>query len=229
MFKHKFQHIVLPILLLVLLLILTLGSYATHRYDDQLNQALTMKLEETQHTLERYELQLHSSLVSLTKEDLAEDLKKYLHLSTRAREQILVAILEAAEEFQVSPIILYGILQTESSLQSWVKHNETTIVKNNVSIKVRAIGLGGIIWEWHGEDLVANGIAETKADLYDPVVNIRGTAYIFSMMKGMPMKSGAKSARESALLRYFGGNYQAYVTRVYNNIGTIAVQKQLKD
>jgi soluble lytic murein transglycosylase-like protein len=190
---------------------------------------ITQELVETKELVEKYELQLHSSLVSLTKEDLAEDLKKYPHLSTRAREQILVAILEAAEEFQVSPIVLYGILQTESSFQSWVKHNETTILKNNVSIKVRAIGLGGILWEWHGEDLKANGIAETKADLYDPVVNIRGTAYIFSRMKDMPMKNGAKSARESALLRYFGGNYQDYITRVYNNIGTIAVQKQLKD
>ena len=176
-----------------------------------------------------YKLQLHESLVILTIDDLREDLNKYSYISKRVKDDILDAIVDSAEEFNVSPIILYGILQTESSMRPWIRHSEVAIIKDKASVKVRAIGLGGIVWEWWGDDLRANGIAEVRSDLYDPAVNIRAVAYIFSLMKEMPLKGTAKNARESALLRYFGGNYPSYITKVYNNIGQIVIQKELKD
>jgi soluble lytic murein transglycosylase-like protein len=176
-----------------------------------------------------YKLQLHESLVILTIDDLREDLNKYSYISSRVKDDILDAIVDSAEEFNVSPIILYGILQTESSMRPWIRHSEVAIVKDKASVKVRAIGLGGIVWEWWGDDLRANGIAEVKSDLYDPAVNVRAVAYIFSLMKEMPLKGTAKNARESALLRYFGGNYPSYITKVYTNIGQIVINKELKD
>jgi hypothetical protein len=177
----------------------------------------------------RYKLQLRESLVTLTEDDLRNDLDKYSYISKRVKEDILEAIVDSAEEFGVSPIILYGILQTESSMRPWIQHSEVTIIKDKVSIKVRAIGLGGIVWEWWGNDLISAGIAEVKSDLYDPAVNVRAVAYIFSLMKEMPLKGTAKNARESALLRYFGGNYPSYITKVYTNIGQIVIKKELKD
>jgi soluble lytic murein transglycosylase-like protein len=190
---------------------------------------LQEQLVATTQEAQRYKLQLDESLVILTEEDLREDLNKYSYISNRVKENILDAIVDSAEEFNVSPIILYGILQTESSMRPWIRHSEVAIVKDKASVKVRAIGLGGIVWEWWGDDLRANGIAEVKSDLYDPEVNVKAVAYIFSLMKEMPLKGTAKNARESALLRYFGGNYPSYITKVYTHIGKIVIQKELKD
>jgi hypothetical protein len=186
-------------------------------------------LIETKEEVLSYKLQLDESLVVLTIDDLREDLNKYPHISSRVKDDILNSIVDSAEEFGVSPIILYGILQTESSMRPWIQHSEVTITKNKARIKVRAIGLGGIVWEWWGDSLIDNNIAEVKSDLYDPAVNVRAVAYIFSLMKEMPIKSTAKNARESALLRYFGGNYPSYITKVYTNIGSIVINKELKD
>ena len=213
---------------IILAVILGVGIYS-YAYLIGEEKELKGQLVATTQEAQRYKLQLDKSLVILTVDDLREDLNKYSYISNRVKENILNAIVEASKEFDVSPIILYGILQTESSMRPWIRHQEIAIIKDKASVRVRAIGLGGIVWEWWGDDLIANGIAEVRSDLYDPAVNVRAVAYIFSLMKEMPLKGTAKNARESALLRYFGGNYPSYVAKVYTNIGTIVIKKELKD
>ena len=78
----------------------------------------------------------------------------------------------------------------------------------------------GITWENHKTALINAGIAETRGDLFDPITNIKAGAFIYNYMYGLEMHKSAKYKDESALLRYFGGNYPAYVQRIDSKIAT---------
>ena len=153
-------------------------------------------------------------ILKLTKQSIALDLDTFKHLSTREKSVIYSAIIEASKRYEINPLVIYSILYSESTFRSYLKHDDITLTINNKKIKTNAIGLGGIVWEWWGEDLVAEGIAETKDDLFDPRTNIFATAYVYKVMYSREKLKSAESQGESALMRYFGGEYKWYAAKI---------------
>lgn len=153
-------------------------------------------------------------ILKLTKQSIALDLDTFKHLSTREKTVIYSAIIEASKRYEINPLVIYSILYSESTFRSYLKHTDITLTIDNKKIKTNAIGLGGIVWEWWGEDLVAEGIAETKDDLFDPRTNIFATAYIYKVMYSREKLKSAESQGESALMRYFGGEYKWYAAKI---------------
>ena len=62
--------------------------------------------------------------------------------------------------------------------------------------------------------MIAEGIAETKDDLFDPKTNIYATAYVYKVMYSREKLKSAESQGESALMRYFGGEYKWYAAKI---------------
>lgn len=153
-------------------------------------------------------------ILKLTKQSIALDLDTFKHLSTREKTVIYSAIIEASKRYEINPLVIYSILYSESTFRSYLKHADITLTIDNKKIKTNAIGLGGIVWEWWGEDLVAEGIAETKDDLFDPRTNIFATAYVYKVMYSREKLKSAESQGESALMRYFGGEYKWYAAKI---------------
>lgn len=174
---------------------------------------LKSKLEKTKEQLE--EARNNLSFVSITKDDFMKDLKhNYPETSLRTKKKILNAIMDESSNYDINPLILYSVFFVESSFRPWIEHTPTNIIINKKTTKIRAVGLGGVVWEWWGDKLKSAGIAETRGDLFDPETNVRATAFIYNEMYKMPIHKSAKNKDESALLRYFGGDYPIYLQRI---------------
>ena len=169
------------------------------------------------------------SIVYVGKEDLLNDLMThYPDVSTKTKISILETILSESEKYNMNPLILYSIVYTESTFRHWLEHSEAIVDIGNKKTKIRAVGLMGITWENHKDFLQELQIAETRGDLFTPEVNIRAGAAILNKYMDMELKSGAKTKTESALLRYFGGNFPTYVNRINNKITEFTVKSYFK-
>lgn len=159
------------------------------------------------------------SFVAVYEDDLIEDMKRnYPNISIKTKAEIIKAILDESKRYDINPLILYSICHVESSFQHWIEHSSTTIEIEGKKRIVRAVGLGGIIWEWWGTQLKDAGIAEVRSDLFNPVTNIKATAYIYNEHYKMPKLKGADTHSESALLRHFGGNFPTYFQKIDTKI-----------
>jgi len=166
-------------------------------------------------------LQSNSSLVYISKEDLLQDLiQHYPDVSTKTKIAILETIISESERYNMNPLILYSVIFVESSFRHWLEHDTATIDINNKKLKIKAVGLMGVVWEWWGTKLSAAGIAETRGDLFDPITNIKAGAFVYNELYHQEMHKSARYKDESALLRYFGGDFISYVQRIDAKIST---------
>lgn len=199
--------------------IVTIADYQWSRERTQLENT-SKALKETSVRLQEIEKEYNivtssGSIVYVGKEDLLNDLMThYPDVSTKTKITILETIISEAEKYNMNPLILYSIVYTESTFRYWLEHDLTTIIKNGKPQKIRAVGLMGTVWEWWGDKLKDAGIAETRGDLFDPITNIKAGAFIYNEMYHMEMHKSARYKDESALLRYFGGDYISYVQRI---------------
>lgn len=162
------------------------------------------------------------SYVELYRVDLEEDLlKNYPDISIKNKNIILDTILSESEKYKINPLILYSVCYVESSFKYWIEHTPTLVLKDNKRVKIQAVGLTGVVWEWHKDLLISNNIAETRSDLFDPVTNIKAGAAIYNSLYLMEPHKASKNRDESALLRYFGGSYIEYVGRIDAKIATL--------
>lgn len=160
-------------------------------------------------------------IFQLSIEDLQKDLLNYKHLSKEHRREILISIQEASKKYSVNPIILYAMLHTESSFRWWITHGRS-------GQKDRAVGIAGVRYGIWGKSLMKAKIIETKSDLYTIDKGIHAMAWIYNHERQKPLKSDAKNADESAMLRYFGGNYKSYVEAINNKIAALFLQKMYR-
>jgi len=184
-----------------------------------------LKDESIQTNIQLNKLTSTLSMLSVTKETLRKDLKdNYPELSVKVKDKIVNAIMEEAIRYNINPLILYALCHVESTFRPWLEHEATTINVNGKVIRARAVGLTGIMWEQHKEELRNAGIAESRGDLFDVATNIKASALIYNEYYRMDLLKGTSTKDESALLRYFGGNYPIYVTRIEAKILQVSRQ-----
>ena len=216
------QKIELAILraLLVLSICINIGYYTWYARISR----NTTELQITQSSLEELklnnnlllkELEQNKSFVLVNKSVLLEDLRvNFPNISSNTRTKIVQTIIEEAQRYGINPMILYSICYVESSFRFWLEHDDVKIPVKGKEVKTKAVGLTGVIWEYWEEPLKTAGIAETKGDLFDPVINIKASAFIYNENFNKELLKGAKTRDESALLRYFGGNFPSYVQKI---------------
>lgn len=157
-----------------------------------------------------------STLMFITFEDLEADLaKNYAYVSSSQRKLILEAIQLTSKQYNINPLILYAICAVESSFRSWLVHDKVKVLDwRNKPTETHAIGLGGIIYEIWEPQLKEAHLLETRSDLYNPAVNIAAIGVVYSELRKLPLKDKSYHVDQSALIRYFGGNYQSYFKKI---------------
>ena len=185
------------------------------------NESLIKKLNllQTEQSLIKQPL---DSLLSISHLDLMEDiLVTYPHLSDQQKRIIIDTIFEESSKYNINPFIIYSLIHAESSFRFWIEHAQVTINGQ----KMRAVGLGGIMWYWWGEMLSEAKIASTRSELFDPVTNIRAIVHIYHHLTTISMHKDASNIHHSAMLRYFGGSYSHYIKSIEEKMMTIIRRK----
>lgn len=160
-------------------------------------------------------------LFTVTKLDIMEDMVQYTQLSDKQKKIITETLFEESEKYGINPLVLYSLIHAESSFRFWIEHSQVTIAGQ----KMKAVGLGGVMWYWHSEKLTKAGIASNRSELFDPVTNIRATAFIFDGYMKQPMHKDATNLHHSAMLRYFGGSYKSYIQSIEKKMMTVLGRK----
>ncbi len=172
---------------------------------------------------------IDESFISVTKQDLVIDImSNYHNVPTRAKREIIDTLIEESQKYAINPMITYSAGHTESSMNPYVIHKDMIITIGDKKVKINAMGLNGIVYEWWGEKLIAAGIITNRADLLDPILNIKSFCFIYNELRKMPMHQSATNKDQSALLRYFGGDYKSYLDRIDTKIGDLIASKLYK-
>lgn len=155
------------------------------------------------------------SFVMINRVTLENNLKYYTKLSPKNKKIILDTVISEAKKYNINPLILYSLLDVESSMRFWIEHPKILVTFNDGKKRyIRAVGLGGVVWEWWGDALKKNKIAEVRSDLFGPETNIKAVAFILNEFSKRKMLKGCKSKDESMLRRYFGGNFKSYSDKI---------------
>lgn len=240
--SKKWVAIILFVILLVAVFYLLHKNLLLEKQLKQEPKIITKIKEKVIYKNKFIHLDKNNSIISLDKSDIKDYLNNhYSFLSNKNKNKIFNAIFKYSKEYDISPLILFAVLHTESSMRFWIKHSRVYVsVPINpektkfVRIHTRAIGLGGIIWEMWKWDLLKNKIAETKSDLYNIDTNIRATAFIISKLQEKPLLKGVNSKIESAIIRYYGvipNNKEYYLKKINNFVGDLFSKKlyQIKE
>jgi hypothetical protein len=227
--KFNLSTAILSVFVVVLLgFSVTLFQYALKVSNS--NKILTQKLNSTNTLNTELKLSVKeaksSSLVQFTADDLRHDINKmYPALSSRVKTVIIDTILRESNKYNVNPLILYSLIHTESSMRPWIEHKRILITIKGKKKYIRAVGLGGVVWEWWGNALKKANIAEVRSDLFDPEVNIKAVAYIYNAFYKMEKHKKASTQDESAMIRYFGGGYKSYFVKIDTKVAQLIRQK----
>jgi len=169
------------------------------------------------------------SLIQFTKADIMKDIIiHYNGISNRVKKVIIETILEESIKYDINPLILYSLIHTESSMRYWIEHKPTFVVIDKKKIKIKAVGLGGVVYEWWGEKLKKAKILSVRSDLFDPAINIRATAFVYNELFKMKKHPKATTQDESAMIRYFGGGYKSYFKKIDDKIASLIGNKMYR-
>lgn len=245
--KRKLPTLVLEYhrLVIVMLLIITISSYSYMRINSLLHENKSLKnvndslietIEANEQDKSKIRTELEalkerlsgSSFVIVNKDTLLNDMKeRFQNISPKVSKVIVETVISESKKYNINPIILYSLGVVESSHRFWIEHDKVliSVKKENGSdtkkIHARAVGWGGVMWEYHHKMLRDKGIAQTRADLFYPDVNIKAAAAIYNMYFHMDKKSGAENQDVSAQRRYFGGNYKSYSDKINKQVVTL--------
>lgn len=150
---------------------------------------------------------------------MQSDLDSYNHLSESEKSEIMSSIFKYSDIYDVDPCILYAVLKTESEMHPKIEHNSTYI--KSLNKKIKAVGLGGVVWEFWGTKLRDANIAKIRSDLFEIETNVAASAFILNELKHLPKLPKAKNITESMLMRYYGSQTAGYHKKIYYRVAQL--------
>lgn len=180
------------------------------------NKNLNIIIETYKSKIEKLEKRSFYSKISRA---ILNDMNKIDYISENEKLKIFNSIIKNSEIYNINPIVLYSVLYTESSLKPYMEHKETYI--HSLKKRIKAVGLGGVVWEFWSDDLKKNNIAQTRQDLFEIETNIAASAYILNTYKSQNQLDKAKTNVDSMLMRYYGSSSANYEGKIYKKIGQL--------
>jgi hypothetical protein len=106
------------------------------------------------------------------------DVGSVIGLSKRQQEDYIRYVDSASVRYKVPAILLHSISSIESSYDPTAVH---PLIRVNGK-ETRALGLTGVVWEYHSKTLQSEGIASSRLELTEPAVNLMASACILRNM-----------------------------------------------
>lgn len=147
---------------------------------------------------------------------MISDMLKYKYLNDEFRYELANLIVENANKFNIDPKLLYAFIKTESAFNVKAMHKPTRVKALNYK-KIQAIGLGGVVWEFWGNELVTNTSIQKKSELRDYRKNIEATAYIISELSNKKKHRLAKNDIDTIAIWYYGRYSYDYISKINYN------------
>lgn len=139
------------------------------------------------------------------------DLQTYNNISSKMIDVIIGGIEKSSAKYNIPVGLIHAIIRTESNYEWWIVHKQ--IIVNGK--KTKAVGLGGIVWEYWSKKLIENNIAKKRSDLFDPVININSVAYILSEIVKINIKN--KKMTKWNVVDKIISNYYGVFNKEYKN------------
>lgn len=202
-----------------------LGVYATVRYYEHTSVADSLKtvrvVEVSRRSLDRELIRLDIATVGAR-----------IGLSSGQQEEYVQAVDSAAVRYGIPHLLLHAVCFIESGYNPLAAHPEIRVRGKTT----QAVGLMGIVWEYHAEKLQAEGIASTRMELTKPAVNLMASACILRGMMRDIIQDYAVSGRTLAdtsvfreiVRRYYGAYNDAYQQRMLARIKDTAGRQWMR-
>ena len=149
-------------------------------------------------------------------------------LSARQQSEYLVYLDEAATQYNIPMILVHAVIYTESSYDPSVVHPQITVRGK----ATRALGLGGIVWEYNHAALISEGIATSKLELTEPRSNLMASALIIrNDVRDIFAKNPALSEDrffDELIRRYYGAYDNGYKNRMLTKIKDMASKQWIR-
>lgn len=158
------------------------------------------------------------------KTSLKKFFKEFLRRKTRIRnkDEVIGSILTESKRYGISPLLLFTIIFNESSFKRKTQHKEVITKVNKRYRKVKALGLGGIIFEFWEKELLKYKIIKRRTDLLKTKNNIEAIAFILASFKNK-----GYNLNES-LKRYYGSlRYKRIISKKLNFLVSWGIKKGL--
>jgi hypothetical protein len=131
----------------------------------------------------------------------------------RMAEFIVESIHNASREYNISPLILIGLMDVESDFSYMVESNRNAIGLLQIHLPTWVLNDKNPI------NLKKVGIIESATDLYDPEKNLRAGAFILSHYMKEAERRGVDDIATYSITRYEGGKKNDHAKRVKNAMG----------
>jgi hypothetical protein len=149
-------------------------------------------------------------------------------LSSRQQREYITYIDSAARRYMLPPMLIHAIIYVESAYDPNARHSQI-VVKNKPTY---AIGLTGVVWEYHSDSLIREGIAMSRLELTEPRINIMASAYILhnyivSIMRNKP-NLPENQLFDELIRKYYGAYDNNYKERMLIRIRDTASRQWIR-
>jgi hypothetical protein len=153
-------------------------------------------------------------------------------LSGRQRDEYVAYLDSAATRYSVPPLLLHALCSIESSYNPLAEHPQITVRGK----RTRAVGLTGVVWEYHADKLKSEGIASARLELTEPAVNLMASACIVrDMMRSIVHDYAVKGkvladtvVFKEFVRRYYGAYNDVYQQKVLVRIKETAGRQWMR-
>ena len=158
-------------------------------------------------------------------------------LSERQQQDYVMYIDSAAARYGVPHLLLHALCSVESAYDPTALHPVITVRGH----QTRAVGLTGVVWEYHADLLKSEGIATARMELVEPGVSIMAAACIVRTMMFSIIQDYTSQGRTladtsvfSELVRRYYGAYstdykQKMLTKIKDTAGRQWMRKVAQD
>ena len=131
----------------------------------------------------------------------------------RMADIIVDGIHNASREYNISPLILIGLMDVESDFDYMAQSNRNAIGLLQIHLPTWVLNDKNPI------NLKKVGIIQSATDLYDPQKNLRAGAFILSHYMKEADRRGVEDIAAYSITRYEGGKKNNHAGRVKSAIG----------
>lgn len=160
--------------------------------------------------MEREKISFLNKEIKIDTAIVREDLITYGTFSKKYIDKIIERFLYVEDKYKIPIGLMHAIIRIESDYRWWLEHDIIFVNKQ----QARAVGLGGIVWEYWKKDLIRENIIEKRSDLFFVENNIEAIAFILRKFVNEEKSISEDSIIDRLITKYYGAFSQEYKNKL---------------